>query len=143
MAGKYQLFKENLPVLSFFLQKEIIHELLHWAGWSLQAKKEQNSFEQIPTVILHGDVAHHNFLRTSDGELFLIDFDLISIGPEIADYLQYANRILPFLEWSTKELTDFEPFQLYFQQKVFLYALGFPTDIFPRMESSGERTHVQ
>ena len=36
-------------------------------------------------------------MRTSKGELYLIDFDLISIGPEMADYLQYANRILPFL----------------------------------------------
>jgi thiamine kinase-like enzyme len=128
---RYQLFKNNLSGLSFFLQKEIIHELSSWAEWSLAGmKKEKNSFHQIPTVILHGDVAHHNFLRTSGDELFLIDFDLISIGPEIADYLQYANRILPFLEWSSKELATFEPFRSYFQQKLFLYALGFPTDIF-------------
>lgn len=128
---RYQLFKDNLPFLSFFLQKEIIYELLDWAEWSLAGlKKEKHSFDQIPTAILHGDVAHHNFLRTLDDELFLIDFDLISIGPKIADYLQYANRILPFLEWSSKELAAFEPFQSYFQQKIFLYGLSFPTDIF-------------
>ncbi|WP_256239640.1 phosphotransferase [Bacillus sp. V3B] len=128
---RYQLFKDNLSFLSFFLKKEIIQELLKWAEWSLAGlKKEEHSLDQIRTVILHGDVAHHNFLRTSDGELFLIDFDLVSIGPEAVDYLQYANRILPFLEWSSKELASFELFQPYLQQKVFLYALGFPTDIF-------------
>ena len=74
-------------------------------------------------------MAHHNFMKTSKGELYLIDFDLISIGPEIADYLQYANRILPFLNWSLSELDTFEPFQPFLKQKVFLYGLAFPSDI--------------
>ena len=63
-------------------------------------------------------------------EIACNDFDLISVGPVMADYLQYANRILPFLNWSLPSLTSFQGISPYFQQKIFLYALAFPTDIF-------------
>ena len=100
------LFKRNLPLISFFLEREIITELINWVEWSLSGlRQEKDTLEKLPKAILHGDVAHHNFMRTSKGDLFLIDFHLISIGPEIADYLQYANRILPFLNWSLKNWT--------------------------------------
>ena len=127
---RFTLFKRNLCFISYFLQKEVITELFSWIEWCFSGlRNEQKVLEQLPKVILHGDVAHHNFIRTTKDELFLIDFDLISIGPEIADYLQYANRILPSLNWSLKELADIEQFEPYLQQKVFLYALAFPSDI--------------
>ena len=127
---RFALFKRNLPMISFFLEREILRELYAWVEWSLSGiKQEKDTLEIFPKVILHGDVAHHNFLRTSKGDLFLIDFDLISLGPEIADYLQYANRILPYLNWSLKELDEFESFQPFLNQKVFLYGLAFPSDI--------------
>lgn len=128
---RYQQFKHNIPLLSLFLQKEIINDLTSWAEWSLAyLKQEKETLYSFPNVILHGDVAHHNFFRTSEGELLLIDFDLISIGPDITDYLQYANRILPFLHWSFQQLSSFEQFHPYFKHNVFLYALAYPTDIF-------------
>jgi thiamine kinase-like enzyme len=127
---RFASFKRNLPFLSFFLPKEIITELFTWVEWSLAGlRQEKELLGSLPKVILHGDVAHHNFIRNSEGELFLIDFDLITIGPEVADYVQYANRILPFLNWSVEDLATFERFQLLLQQKVFLYALAFPSDI--------------
>ena len=117
---RFTLFKRNLPLISLFLEKEIIAELFTWAEWSLSGlRKEKDILEKWQKVILHGDVAHHNFMKTSKGELYLIDFDLISIGPEIADYLQYANRILPFLNWSLSELDTFEPFQPLFKTESF------------------------
>ena len=80
--------------------------------------------------VLHGDVAHHNFLRDSKGILHLIDFDLISIGPPSLDYLQYANRILPSLDWSFERLAQFSVYEKLVGEKAFLYALAFPADIF-------------
>ncbi|WP_071395892.1 phosphotransferase [Bacillus tuaregi] len=128
---RLQQFQANAHVLSSFLQKEVIEGLIYWAEWSLTGlRQEKESLYSFPNVILHGDVAHHNFFRISTGELYLIDFDLISTGPSIADYLQYSNRILPFLSWSIKELSSFQLLQSYFQHPVFLYALAFPTDIF-------------
>lgn len=128
---RFLLFLKNKDILSFFIPKEIWKDLVFWGEWSLKRlENEKETLLRQQAVILHGDVAHHNFIRTTSGELFLIDFDLISIGPALADYLQYANRILPFLNWSLNELAAYKPIQSYLRQKLFLYALVFPTDIF-------------
>jgi len=128
---RFLLFVKNKDILSFYIPKEIYKELLSWGEWSLsQLEKNRVDLSKQPNVILHGDVAHHNFIRSAKGELNIIDFDLISIGPVITDYLQYANRILPYIDWSLHDLAALEPLQSYCQQKIFLYALVFPTDIF-------------
>ncbi|MFE8703475.1 phosphotransferase [Cytobacillus sp. FJAT-54145] len=124
-------FLNNVSIIKFFVQKEMIDELMTWADWALKGlEKEKVTLDNVPPVILHGDVAHHNFMRSEDGQLYLIDFDLISIGHERADYLQYANRILPFLDWSIEKLAQHEKLKPYLNDKIFLYSLAFPTDIF-------------
>ncbi len=133
--GKWQertvSFLNNLPVIRYFVQKEIIDEILAWADWSLKGvEKELGVFENGEKVILHGDVAHHNFLRAKNKDIYLIDFDLISIGTPRSDYLQYANRILPFIHWSFQDLTNYKEIAAYLYEKGFIYALAFPTDIF-------------
>ena len=61
---RFQLFLNNLDVLSFLIPKEIIAELISWAKWSLAGiEREKHILNQQPLVILHGDVAHHNFIR--------------------------------------------------------------------------------
>ncbi|WP_248891945.1 phosphotransferase [Bacillus methanolicus] len=125
------LFSENLSVVKNFVADNIIHELLDWANFSLyHLEKEYDFFHSSPNVILHGDVAHHNFIRTKNNKLYLIDFDLISKGPKSTDILQYANRILPFLNWSVQELMVYPEITEFVKEKAFLYALMFPTDIF-------------
>lgn len=139
------LFINNLPIIKYYVQKEIINELLVWADWSLKGiQSEANFFQSGKKVILHGDVAHHNFLRASNSELQLIDFDLLSIGLPHSDYLQYANRILPYLHWSFKELAGYKVIQPFMLEKGFLYGLGYPTDIFREWNRSiRERSHLQ
>ncbi|KAF0823670.1 phosphotransferase [Cytobacillus firmus] len=125
------LFLNNLPVVRYFVQKEIINELLAWADWSLRGIEEEAwLFQSGRQVILHGDVAHHNFLRAKDQSLYLLDFDLVAIGAPHSDYLQYANRILPFMNWSFEDLSKYPVFKSSLEEKGFLYALAFPTDIF-------------
>lgn len=105
--------------------------MLAWAEWSLAGmEKFQQFFKKEPYVILHGDVAHHNFLRDGNGTLRLIDFDLISIGPASYDYLQYANRILPYIDWSFDKLVQYPQIRRFLKEKAFLYALAYPADIF-------------
>lgn len=129
--GRAATFLNHISVIKFFVQKEMIDEILRWADWSLKGLHEEiSSLQKEPKVILHGDVAHHNFIQSRNRELFLIDFDLISIGHRSADYLQYANRILPYVDWSFKELEKLPVLQPYLKEKGFLYALAFPTDIF-------------
>src|SRR5690606_14014221 len=115
----------------YFVQKEIINELLAWADWSLRGIEEEAwLFQSGRQVILHGDVAHHNFLRAKDQSLYLLDFDLVAIGSPHSDYLQYANRILPFMNWSFEELKEYPIFKYSLEEIGFLHALAYPTDIF-------------
>ncbi|MBS4191446.1 phosphotransferase [Bacillus sp. FJAT-49705] len=124
-------FLYNLPVIKYYVQKEILDELLYWADWSLEGIQAESSFFKAEkAAILHGDVAHHNFLRSKNEIVYLIDFDLISIGNPISDLLQYANRILPYLNWSIPELSKYKRFHPALKKKGFLYALAYPTDIF-------------
>lgn len=124
-------FMNNFSFIKLFLKKERIHELLAWSSWSLDGvEREWRTIEDEPFVVLHGDLAHHNFIRSITGELYLIDFDLISMGNRRIDYLQYANRILPSIDWSIEELTHLEKMKPFLEEKFFLYALAFPSDIF-------------
>lgn len=124
-------FLNNLPFLRYFMNEPFISEMVSWANWSLSGMQSNAQyFEKEPYVILHGDVAHHNFLRDSKGKLHLIDFDLISIGPAVLDYVQYANRILPYIDWSVYKLGSHKQIGKFIQDKAFIYALAYPADIF-------------
>lgn len=128
---RMELFQQNFSLLQNFLKEKHIQEMVQWANWSLKGMKENEGyFIKEPHVILHGDVAHHNFLRDKNGTLHLIDFDLIGIGPSCIDYLQYANRIMPFLDWSLDYLYRYPQMKRYLKQTEFLYALAYPADIF-------------
>ncbi|MEO2074598.1 MAG: phosphotransferase [Bacillus sp. (in: firmicutes)] len=124
-------FTTNLPYLKHFIKEPILMEMVSWAKWALAGMEQRyHQFYKEPIVILHGDVAHHNFLRDFQGQLHLIDFDLISIGPPAFDYLQYANRILPFMDWSLEKLEKMHQMKKYLHEEAFLYALAYPADIF-------------
>jgi thiamine kinase-like enzyme len=128
---RFSVFSNNLPVLGNFINEPFISEMVSWAKWSLAGMEENRAFfKKEPFVVLHGDVAHHNFLRDARGNLQLIDFDLISIGPAAIDYLQYANRILPYLDWSFERLASIKQIHKYLDDKAFVYALAYPADIF-------------
>ncbi|MEH7306485.1 phosphotransferase [Neobacillus drentensis] len=128
---RLNVFSNNLPQLGYFINEPYIADMLSWANWSLEGMETNRSFfQKEPTLILHGDVAHHNFLRDREGQLNLIDFDLISIGPASFDYLQYSNRILPYIDWSFERLSSLKQINKYLQEAAFLYALAYPADIF-------------
>ncbi|PAE11074.1 hypothetical protein CHI02_16565 [Niallia circulans] len=123
-------YRMNIPIIEQYVKKDIVKEIMEWADYSFGSIKNKIDYlDTNPNVILHGDVAHHNFLRVRNNELYLIDFDLISIGPRIADYLQFANRILPDIGWSIQDLQSMQGYADLFKDKWFLMALIYPTDI--------------
>jgi hypothetical protein len=123
-------FIKNLPGVNFYVNKAITKELLEWADFSLKNFfVMKNDLEKGPPAILHGDVAHHNFLRSKGGKLYLIDFDLIGTGSRAYDMLQYANRILPFLDWNLESLEKINYLNKWLNSDAFLYGLLFPADI--------------
>ncbi len=123
-------FAKNQPGVNFYVNKAITEELLEWADFSLRNfVNSRKNLETGPPSILHGDVAHHNFLRSKEGKLYLIDFDLISSGSRAYDMLQYANRILPFLDWQFESLKKINHLNKWLDSEAFLYGLLYPADI--------------
>lgn len=127
---RLDMFKQNLPMIAAYFPSYYLHTYIDWAEWSLECMqhKKDDLLKEKQSVI-HGDLADHNFLLGADQRLYLIDFDLIRIAPEMIDMLQIANRMLPFLNWSLQELWTYKAFQRYEQSSLFLIALTFPTDI--------------
>lgn len=125
------IFCKNRPIIREFVAKPILLSWINWAKWALAGMKQhETELMAEKNVIIHGDCAHHNFLRTQDGELALLDFDLIAYAPPSIDYLQYCSRILPFLVDPAKELWSYPELEPYKKNKAFLYALTYPTDVF-------------
>ncbi|WP_176167393.1 phosphotransferase [Mesobacillus jeotgali] len=123
-------FTSNLHAVHFYVNRNISDKVIEWAECSLEYfDRVKQELEQEPPAILHGDVAHHNFLRSKDGKLYLIDYDLISVGPRAYDMLQYANRILPFLDWKLDALQKISQLKIWLDHEAFLYGLLYPADI--------------
>lgn len=128
---RLEIFKSFLPVIGHFVSEVILKDWIAWASWSLNGmRKFEHLIRKETNTIIHGDVAHHNFLRRSDGALCLIDFDLVSLAPPIIDYLQYANRILPTVNYDLNALWNYMELKKFLENPFFLYALAYPTDIF-------------
>ncbi|MFJ8264588.1 phosphotransferase [Peribacillus asahii] len=125
------LFRQNVPYIREHIPESILKEWIAWAEWSLKGLETyQKEINQETNTIIHGDCAHHNFLRKEDGTLALIDFDLIAKAPRMIDYLQYANRILPHLDNPSKDIWKYQQIAAYKKNPAFLYALAYPSDIF-------------
>ncbi|WP_180955156.1 phosphotransferase [Peribacillus deserti] len=124
-------FESVSHIVAQYVPEQVINQAIMWGKWAIKGAKEHEiHLYQEPDVITHGDVAYHNFLRVQTGEVYLIDWDLISKAPPIIDYLQFANRILPSINYSYKELWSYPAFRNLKNNPAFLYGLGFPSDIF-------------
>ncbi|MGW6606343.1 phosphotransferase [Peribacillus butanolivorans] len=142
---RLSLFKKNFSYIRQYVSEEIIKEWIGWGEWALDGfEKNQSLWNKEKKVIIHGDCAHHNFLRKADGTLTLIDFDLMASAPRCIDYLQYANRISNHLEDAATMLWQIPQLKKYQADPAFLYALTYPTDIFRewnRQNKSSSQLH--
>lgn len=125
-------FKKNFQSMKELYEYAPFATYSKLGEYALRIMKTYKSyFVSGPHCVLHGDLAHHNFIRKKDGELYLIDFDLMSIGPKQIDILQYCNRILPEIDWSPFRLFDEgEAISQYQKDIPFLAALIYPADIY-------------
>jgi hypothetical protein len=128
---RYHDFYIHLPLIEQIMEKEDIAFTIKYAEYCLSTCANYISLLAKERVaIIHGDVAAHNFLRTKTGKVYLIDYDAAAIASPGIDYLQYASRILPHLQWSFSDLSRFSPFSDWLAKPWFLHALLFPADIF-------------
>jgi thiamine kinase-like enzyme len=122
-------FENNIPFLQSFIQPYYLYTYLEWGKRAVEQLEALNLVEK-PSCITHGDVAHHNFLRSKNGNVYLIDFDLIALSTPLMDDLQFCNRILPYIDWSLNEIKQLHGYHPYLDQLVFYLGLLYPTDIF-------------
>ncbi|MFX3624544.1 MAG: phosphotransferase [Ectobacillus sp.] len=119
-------FYHHLRKILFYVDKEVANQCLRWAFFAL-SELSHISMCCLPHTILHGDIVEHNFVR---GEtLYLIDFDCVSFGPVMYDYLSYCYSVLPCINWSFEALYQYKELHPFLNQKPFLLSLIFPGDI--------------
>ncbi|KUP06944.1 hypothetical protein Q73_10115 [Bacillus coahuilensis m2-6] len=123
----YQTRNELLP----YMPTTVLHTLLRWGEMAIELLEENRAtFTSYPKSMIHGDIAHHNFLRSTNHALFVIDFDLMTKGPSIIDDIQFANRILPHIGWSTNQLFSIPTMAHYKDTEIFHIGLLYPTDLY-------------
>jgi Phosphotransferase enzyme family len=127
---RYTEFKMWLPLIQQWVPSDFLYLYQQWAEYALEYMEDhEDFFVQKPWSIIHGDVAHHNFLLT-ENHLYMIDFDLIAIAPNVIDYLQFCHRIIPNIQGNWDELHGHKGISSFLNQEPFKVALLYPTDIF-------------
>lgn len=56
------------------------------------------TFGQKP-VVCHGDLNHHNLIRTTEDKIYLIDWDNACIADPITDFGMVLKRYIPVADW--------------------------------------------
>ncbi|ABO67872.1 MULTISPECIES: phosphotransferase [Geobacillus] len=136
----YDEFCRHLPFIETAMEKEDILFTLRWAHYCLATCGDYaQELAAEPVVIIHGDVAPHNFLRTAGGDVYMIDYDAAALASPGLDYWQYANRILPHIGWSYSALARFVPLGRWLEKSWFLHALLFPADVFREWRQAAAR----
>ncbi|WP_170287601.1 phosphotransferase [Aquibacillus halophilus] len=89
----------------------------------------------------HGDVASHNFLRDNSNIVHLIDFDLLSMSPQIYDHIQLGQRFLPYVNWSLDRLLSYSVYDEQLDFSLWLYGITVPSDIIREWWHFTSRNH--
>ncbi|WP_157796243.1 aminoglycoside phosphotransferase family protein [Bacillus xiapuensis] len=127
--NRLRWFIRDLPVLSMYFSPQLLRRYAEMGEWCLQTLMKRRLKPRSP-VIIHGDVAAHNFFRTDQGKLLLIDFDLAQKAPAMYDYLQWSNRVLPILQWNLPRLMEHKELEIYRTDEEFRIFLMYPTDVY-------------
>lgn len=82
-------------------------EVLYTLRQAEEAMAEYVHYEAEHTVI-HGDIAHHNFLIGEQG-IRIIDFDLASYADPDEEWILLLQRFMPFADYDLQQLVDEHP----------------------------------
>ncbi|MCM3758124.1 aminoglycoside phosphotransferase family protein [Sporosarcina aquimarina] len=115
---KYHLLDKWSWRLERFLNKR--HTIVSFLGEdafdSIERYSEQalerlltSTAREAPHTLLHGDVVHHNLLKTSEGTVSLIDFDLACTGHPDVEIGLWLHRVLPKVNYNAALLFEEEP----------------------------------
>ncbi|WP_107942880.1 phosphotransferase [Metasolibacillus sp. FSL H7-0170] len=105
--ARFERFLMNEKELSYYLDKDY-NSIAH------TAYKGLSNMSAVPlqtegATLLHGDVVHHNFLKTAKG-IVLIDFDLAVLGSPIDEMVLWLHRALPNVDYDLSLLLQEHPY---------------------------------
>jgi len=76
---------------------------------------------------IHGDVASHNFIKTSR-KTCMIDFDLLHCTSQLHDFIQLGQRFVSHENWEIEELIKYNMVSDE-KRKIWAYAMAVPSDV--------------
>ncbi|WP_432355759.1 phosphotransferase [Sporosarcina sp. A2] len=101
-------FRSHRDQIEKFLGSETCDEIEQYAEHALMILQTA-SVRAIPNTLLHGDVVHHNLLKTPDGSVYLIDFDLACTGHPDIEIGLWLHRVLPKVDYDAMLLFSEQP----------------------------------
>lgn len=95
--GYHTLYKDIVKTMVLYLERA---SRIPWRDFDNDAKQNGQW--------IHGDVASHNFIMSNDSKVRLIDFDLLTMGLPLHDYIQLGQRFLSHIDWNIDELLAYQ-----------------------------------
>ncbi|RIJ64186.1 MULTISPECIES: aminoglycoside phosphotransferase family protein [unclassified Rummeliibacillus] len=124
---RLQKFMLHYTQVSVYLGADNCNQLILYAQEALAGFKHLEPLKSEKTL-LHGDIVHHNFLKSSNGKNILIDFDLASYGHPEEELIMWMHRVLPNVNYNLNALLREQP-SLKRVPETYLQTLRFPNEL--------------
>lgn len=104
---RLQRFQQAYSQLSHYIADKDLQKIMQYGEWALyDIQKAEQNLPPSKLTLLHGDVAHHNFLIRENGDMCLIDFDMAYVGNADDEVLLWVHRVLPQMNYRVRELME-------------------------------------
>ncbi len=105
---RLERFRSHRELLECYLSKDSIDQIEQYSEQTL-VRLQNTPARKTSHTLLHGDVVHHNLLKTPDGRVHLIDFDLACTGHPDIEIGLWLHRVLPKVDYDAMLLFSEEP----------------------------------
>ena len=104
--ARLQKFRFYRPLLQPKIGAALYRDIERWAERAYNQIDFQLTDDE---TLLHGDVAHHNFLKLNDQRVVLIDFDLACLGSASDELVLLGHRFLSHYHYDVAHLLQHFP----------------------------------
>ncbi len=105
---RLERFRNNRQTIVSYLGENVVDQLELYSEQALACLRTAPARE-VPNTLLHGDVVHHNLLKTAEGTVTLIDFDLACTGHPDVEIALWLHRVLQKVDYNAALLFNEEP----------------------------------
>lgn len=105
---KWQMRLSRILAVKDLLHQHFGEDLVTYAIHQAELAMDEYIHYETKHTLIHGDIAHHNFLIGKKG-IKLIDFDLASYTDPDEEWILLMQRLLPFVDYDLQLLVDEHP----------------------------------